>query len=89
MRKFGSKITCFLEEGFDVQIGPHTEGLPGYYAVVCRLEELPQCDECEAPAEIVWDDSGHGRTPQEALDNAEAIEEHGSPIRYYKPEDFV
>jgi hypothetical protein len=88
MRSIGAKIAR-LANDFDIQTGPHTEGVPGFYALVYHAEDLPTCDECENPTGIDWDMCGHGWSVTEALANAEAIAMTGKPLAAFKPEDFT
>jgi hypothetical protein len=74
--------------GFDVQIGPHTEALQGFYALVYHAKDLPVCAECEAPCDVTWDMCGHGHSVTEALENAETVATTGKPLKSYDIEDF-
>jgi hypothetical protein len=88
MRSIGAKIARLANAGFDVQIGPHTEALQGFYALVYRSRDLPVCDECETPCAITWDMCGHGHSVTQALENAEAVAKTGRPLKSYDGEDF-
>jgi hypothetical protein len=82
MRSVGAKIVRLANDF------PHTEGLPGFYALVYHARELPTCDECESPLDITWDICGHGWSVTEALENAHTLATTGKPLKTYEPEDF-
>ncbi len=69
-------IDRLLEEGFDINIGPHN-GCTGYFAEVTkdRLKDL-------------WFSCGHGFTGEEALLNGELIAKGQEPNKRYDSKDF-
>lgn len=83
----GEHIARLIEDGFNIDLGPHTD-MRGYYATVFIHSETPVCDKCEAPHINDWDQAGHGWSLHEALINAEKIAKTGKAETHYEPDKF-
>ena len=60
-------IRTMVQKGYEFQMGPHTEGLRGYWAgFFIPDSETLKCDECEQLL-YCWKDTGHAMTAHRAV----------------------
>ena len=65
-------IGGLVAEGYQVDLGPHTD-LSGYYCAIFKPGDREPCPECERDGPTDWDEAGHGHTLISAILNAQDL----------------
>ena len=62
-------IRSMIQKGYEFQVGPHANGLRGYWAYFIEIEsdERAVCDECSEKSTVCWAESGHAMTAHRAV----------------------
>lgn len=76
----------WLDKGFHVVVGPHVNGLRGYYACIYP-DKTPRCTACTQHFNG-WKDCGHGETAEEAIDDAVRLAFGLQPVNATEIEDY-